>query len=320
MTQTILNCPPALQLLNAHTERPLAHYTSPSGLHGIITEGGFWATHSEFLNDSSESTHYIDLANTCIQTRLDKPHLASDEKVFLSLIMQCNPWRYYTDTKPRRNNVFVVSFSEEENLLSQWRAYCSNGGYSMAFSLTHLRTVGKIQGFYVGRCEYEDELKKSIIESLVDAALVEYRKGLATNGDIPNQQPGWHSTERRVLQLYERSLAHYGPLLKHRSFKEEKEWRAVLGPLPVEQSPYSDQDEIAQTMKKLKFRPGKGTVIPYCEFKYKPTEAPLTDRVAVIAGPSRMNNRGSHIVRAYVQNTFGVNASYTVSETPYDPL
>ena len=196
--------------------------------------------------------------------RLDIPHLASDEKVFLSLIMQCNPWRYYTDTQPRRNNVFVVSFSEEENLLSQWRAYCPNGGYSIAFSLTHLRAVGNLQGFYVGRCEYEDELKKAIIESLVDTALVEYRKELATHGNFPNRQPGWNSAEGRALQLYERSLAYYGPLLKHHSFKEEKEWRAVLGPLPVGPSPYSDQDEIAQTMEKLKLRAGKGTVVPYC--------------------------------------------------------
>jgi hypothetical protein len=172
----------------------------------------------------------------------------------------------------------------------------------------------------VARCEYEETRKKAIIESLVEAAIKAYRKVLNEEGSNPNPNPGGDSTERRVIQLYERSLAYYGPLLKHHSFKEEKEWRAVLGPLPVPPVLFVKPETIDATWGKLKFRTAEGVMVPYCDLKYRTDAVPLSGRVVIMAGPSRMKDRGSHIFRAFVRRTFGDKASYSVSATPFDPL
>jgi hypothetical protein len=236
-------------------------------------------------------------------------------------MQRISPWRYYADTRPNRSNAFIVSFSEESDLLSQWRAYCPNGGYSISFPLKHLRTVGESQGFYVARCEYEEEKKRAVIEALIDAALDGYRTRLAATGTAPRpNSPSPDSPEGEVFRLYEQSLAHYGPLLKHHSFKEEKEWRAVLGPLPVPPALYADQELVEPTMKRLRLRAGKGGVVPYCLFEYQTNEIPLTESVIVRAGPSRMNDRGSHVMKAYLKRVFGDKASYSLSQTPYEPL
>ncbi len=42
----------------------LFHYTSSRGLLGILQEGRLWATNLEFLNDPTELTHTIGLAET----------------------------------------------------------------------------------------------------------------------------------------------------------------------------------------------------------------------------------------------------------------
>ena len=36
------------------------HYTSASGLHGIVTSKTLWASHTSFLNDSEEAVGFLD--------------------------------------------------------------------------------------------------------------------------------------------------------------------------------------------------------------------------------------------------------------------
>jgi Protein of unknown function (DUF2971) len=40
--------------------------------------------------------------------------------------------------QPLLYRIYAVCFCEEENLLSQWRAYGQNGGYSIGFSMDNL--------------------------------------------------------------------------------------------------------------------------------------------------------------------------------------
>jgi hypothetical protein len=74
-------------------------------------------------------------------------------------------------------SVFVTSFSEEGNLLSQWRAYSgASGGYSIGFSRSYLRSVGEhfLQDrpgrFYsdskvLAGCKYFDKTESECLEN-----------------------------------------------------------------------------------------------------------------------------------------------------------
>jgi hypothetical protein len=48
---------------------PLAHYTSASGLTGVLSSKLLWATHIRFLNDSKEFVHAVSLAKESLQAR-----------------------------------------------------------------------------------------------------------------------------------------------------------------------------------------------------------------------------------------------------------
>jgi Protein of unknown function (DUF2971) len=91
----------------------LFHYTSVSGLRGIIDSGNVWATHLGFLNDLSEGA----------AARTDEAYRDRIEEM------------------DRRSPVFIASFCRHEEahhmkngLLSQWRGYAGEGGgYCVVF-------------------------------------------------------------------------------------------------------------------------------------------------------------------------------------------
>lgn len=88
---------------------PLYQYTSASGLKGIVDNQSLWLTHILYQNDTRELYDGLDL----IKRVLDDEYsgLGND---FIS--------------DPALVNIYTASFTEERDLLSQWRGYCPKGG------------------------------------------------------------------------------------------------------------------------------------------------------------------------------------------------
>jgi hypothetical protein len=125
---------------------------------------------------------------------------------------------------------FIVSFCEEGDLLSQWRAYGSMSGFSLAFS--PLSRKGKIKpeckhGFrtMVRRVIYEPEqqlarlhfLFKRLIK-LVNGFSFTTMSALGADAHV----------ELSILLILE--MTDWACTVKHQSFAEEKEWRVVTYP------------------------------------------------------------------------------------------
>ena len=99
----------------------LYHYTSVSGLRGIVDSGNIRATHLGFLNDLSEGRAVIE-----------------DEG-----------WRQRLAETDRHSPLFVASFCRHQEphqmkngLLSQWRGYAGEGGgYCVVFDEEALETL-----------------------------------------------------------------------------------------------------------------------------------------------------------------------------------
>src|SRR3990167_8762359 len=115
-----------MQTIN--TEEPklpsnLYHYTGPAACIGIIINKTFWATQIQYMNDSKEIRHAVELATHFVHSEQKIPNEVKE--VMLAEL------EFITKGVTK---TFVVSFSEHEDLLSQWRAYCPNGGASIGFS------------------------------------------------------------------------------------------------------------------------------------------------------------------------------------------
>ncbi len=59
-------------VLSRKPDKPLYHYTTQSGLLGIIRTRTIWATHTQYLNDRREFLHAVDLVREEIQRLLEE--------------------------------------------------------------------------------------------------------------------------------------------------------------------------------------------------------------------------------------------------------
>ena len=133
-------------------EGMLYHYTTQHGLLGILKQKSIWATHIRYLNDTSEGNIVSQVIFEEFSGRFNTAPLfqtlgiATDkaegvvESVDEDTLGQGSAMASYVTSQ----NVFVSSFSEHGDSLSQWRAYSErSGGYSVGFRPEYLRAVGE---------------------------------------------------------------------------------------------------------------------------------------------------------------------------------
>ncbi len=210
----------------------LYHYTTPAGLLGIIDKKEIWASHSQYLNDQREFKHAIGI----IEEQIAAMKKRNEHREHQELLDEMA-----SVLKNRESiNVCVCSFSEEGDNLSQWRAYGGAAGFSIGFAGHFLRAAAEGKGFWLVKCIYDEAEQRSWMRTLLTDVLSQ-NAHRELNGGEDRKIPGG-------------SLAawvnRYAPILKHKSFAEEKEWRIISHPLSC---PFNGFD----------FRPGTAMLIPY---------------------------------------------------------
>lgn len=232
--------------------KPLYHYTSLKGLRGILESGHIYATDTRFLNDSSEIKYAYDLIRHAAHSRVVN-------KERRDAFEQLGDW---LDGQKRNGDpIFVTSFTEEGNLLSQWRGYTEPGkGVSIAFSCRSLRQSLSRQSipFRLGRCIYDYNAQLAWADGVVDVI----EKAIDTLGPAPDSE--CHRT-----QSYYHCFDHVAPsvtmmsaLIKDFGFSEEREWRLVSDPVA---------NFIGMS---IKYREGRSSLIPYVEFDLERNNTP----------------------------------------------
>lgn len=240
--------------------RVLYHYTSPSGLLGILKTKTMWATDIWFLNDQKEVKVAMELAESILVedrvTAATRFHLGLYETLINSL------------QSVRESRVYVASFSEEGDLLSQWRGYSPRAsGYSIGFLSRRLIHAGQLEpNFFLVPCVYSESKQRELMASLVKDVLAAAEEDHRKNPDHPTD------TYKKAFQLFTRLMAIIGPTFKDPSFEEEQEWRAVSMPGSVD-------------LSMLEFRLGRYHLIPYCKFSLERTDNRL-ELMEIVVGPT----------------------------------
>lgn len=153
------------------------HYTSQSGLLGMLREQRLWATNIKYLNDKDEFQNAL----TVLSDMLKKAKLAESDPHFPALDdFQQAVAKRVTSFDFRTYAIFTLSFSEETDLLSQWRGYCpQSGGYCAIYDAPKLLEAVKAEfpKSHFVKCIYDLEEKKDGIEKCPQRALWRIRKG-----------------------------------------------------------------------------------------------------------------------------------------------
>jgi len=221
-------------LIDSVTPEFLYHYTTAAGLLAMLQEDGnkhlkLWATDSRYLNDSMEYIGGLSVAQSSLNDCNYKNSLLISKVIeFLN---------------SNNGRICVLSMSSKGNLLSQWRAYTENGGYSLKLRSDLFGPPGHLANRYLSACIYSKEKLKEKIEKSIEWHVEQYQNVSNSSSEAEQQ----HHLSNCSSGLFE-SIRVLAGLFKHKSFEEECEWRHVF------QYPYKSE---------LRLRHRNGLLIPY---------------------------------------------------------
>lgn len=234
------------------------HYTKFDTLLKMASGGSLHATDYRFLNDYKE---FIDaqecLAESSTLAKVAEFYSASK----LLEILKVNLFE-------RSLVSYVVSFSENNDQLSQWRGYCPDGGVSIGFDFEKMVALEKTsKNYLLGPCVYTASDKRKIIEELI----------YSCKGDV---------------SLFIDLFVKVGSFFKDAAFEEEKEWRLVVKSVSPE---WQIEDNSVNELDSIELKSSASTLIPY--YVIKPVS--LMNVSQVVISPLSNFNQAEYALKLF---------------------
>lgn len=233
------------------------HYSDANALRSIIENKELWLTGHEYMNDVQEFDDGFQLLKVKIREYFVSANIASHDQATIEHII----------SRLETTLAFSCSFSNEPDLLSQWRSYCpEDGGFSIGFDQNTLSNSVSFPGSSSNmrnfeNCIYEPEEK--LRQALLHAEH-------CTNGLIKQMANGRSSGAYYVTFL---SLLTFCLRCKNEHFREESEVRLfTYAHNSMELIQVSDgSDFVPQSLfaeEKISFRTNKNIFTPYIKQKF----------------------------------------------------
>ena len=139
----------------------LYHYSDVNALKGIVDSNELWATHWNYLNDRNEFRSALNILKECINQRLKDESISTVMKDYLK-----NQKDWLKDEFLDDYHTGLCSFTEEGDLLSQWRGYGKKyKSVSIGFDTSKIQCSRNnkegLQLFF-WKVIYDDEEKKKV--------------------------------------------------------------------------------------------------------------------------------------------------------------
>jgi hypothetical protein len=235
-----------------------------------------YATDAAFLNDSQEVVYAVNLAKKYFR---DRPSRG------LRPVMEMMNILDQTESLIAKLPVYVASFSEEPDLLSQWRGYCSEGpGFALCFSPERTRKIATAAQWTLFKCIYDEAQQVEVIRKIEEHATSSYEAGKTPPLQV----------------IFGLTLLSFATALKHPKFKEESEWRAIqrVGGTPS-------------------IRPGASTLVPYVNFPLTANPKDALELAALVVGPTPHASLALRAAKSLLQETSTICPEPVSSEIPF---
>ena len=286
----------------------LYHYTSLQGGIGILHSRSVWATHASYLTDANEFFHGLEFAK-----RYASGIYMEDD--YLSAF----GWAVRHGLEGvSTGHLYVASFSEKADLLSQWRGYCPAGaGLCLGFEGASLRSFCAARGYKLERCIYSHDEQGRQVEALVGQCFERFPKPRLSRGDyaklnskgqvnaeIDYRIQTSEGTDRpqadEVVAWLCTEISELAPRFKHEGFNEESEWRIVAN----------------KPSEPVKFRASASYLIPYIELGIL---SESTDALReVIIGPNPNQRRCEASVKMLLESRGLTEVAVKASPLPFN--
>lgn len=182
------------------------HYTTSSGLLGILESNELWLTDVRFMNDASELLYPSQIIMEAVR-RIAAPSVRATRDVL-------NGLRERGTAVVEIFNVYSMSFCAKADLLSQWRGYGGDQGFAIEFNRDAF-------GADCWPMEYDRASSEKLVQERV-MRFIDDTNGLGVNtlADDARFLPTFTDLAHDLLTLALK--------MKHGSFEEEEETRFVL--------------------------------------------------------------------------------------------
>lgn len=224
---------------------PLYHYCDANALVNIFKTRSLWATGTRYLNDTTELVSLLqNLPKTATKHEATP---AGRVLVELSRVMQT--WGAEIFANAIGAEIYVACFSEDGDMLSQWRSYADDGrGFAIGFDTRRLRALNAAgpDAGELRRIVYSGPDEQQLIDDLFGGLSLRIEPYLDTLDSTGWTYDSGSQTARTWLGVrLSECLAELSFESKHASFFEEREWRII--------APKSE----------IQFRASRGQVVPF---------------------------------------------------------
>jgi hypothetical protein len=255
--------------INSSLQKPhhnLFHYTDSDGLLGIITCGTFWASHINRINGSKEIEYCWRMVQDSLLELFHSDQYAAETKnLFFSFTnpeKEPNSFAEHNEKEfnpfySRQQEIFAISFHEENSLPNQWGHYTANATNGDPFCLTLHKQIFSEQILkrnlvFLDKVIYDPHLQQKILTQVVKETF------RLLDDFIRNCQPNKYEkvlAGKECRNFVYQQLARYLPAFKPADREEEVEWRLLI---------IRNRSQLPE----IWFRSLKGQITPYLEFNF----------------------------------------------------
>jgi hypothetical protein len=240
------------------------HYCSPSVFLSLITNKQLWLTSLSQSNDQLEGTwmlrHWLDKFDVLVEKiRLQK----MGAKIVVEMALEGSV-------------ALGTCFSEDRDLLSQWRGYASDGaGFSVTFDREKLQNLAN--GFEGGSSLALSKISYGFQDHIeIDEVVKTLHSAFASDAELYQEDGGFGRLSIEFNpEKHEQQKAAVRSMftVKNGAFKEEREWRLFL---------YDSINRI----KSVEFRESRNVLSPYVR-----VEVPVDAILGVTLGPTNRTSK-----------------------------
>jgi len=232
------------------------HYCSVEAFNAIIQNKTIWLSSVYNLNDYKEIHWIKDKVFEKIEKSTTKDNFGRF-KIFEELYLKQLP------------NVYIASFSQGSDLLSQWRAYANDGyGVAIGFNSDYFKNNKMIK---TSKVLYDEDSQEKQIEKILKP--------------LDNLNVDINSLEfKKVCKKIINNINNLSAKSKNQLFKEEQEVRLIHNPKIIDNKK-KKKFIFKDNLSKMKFRSTCGNLIPYFELKFDKEIKNVPAILEIIKGP-----------------------------------
>lgn len=316
------------------THPELWHYTTATGLIGILNSRQLWATNIYFLNDAEEYSGFFDYrlsniarsgidealksfskTNTGQELIRSKGGLAPTTVWLESLVH--GSMRRSTHASPAYITSFCPAISDS-GMLSQWRGYGQDGGYAIVFRTKELSDLLQKEAssyqymhFFIGNVDYFDA-QRGLLENHIET--LEREKVI--RNVILRMLSNKSLSESDADQLAEATFS-LASRHKHSGFQEEREIR-ISAVLSDNETILRYKDRVPNLPEKpIRFISRGGVLIPYIAlFESISDDLRSLPISKIVVGPHPDKTKRQRSVEAMLKE-LNIDAPVVASDIPY---